>query len=101
MVSSGGKKEKKKGSGDTTSMDVDTCSKDKNVDVNGDDQGLYFYDIILSGGEHLDFGTFQNMKIQRLWTVHHLNNKELFYNERNFTMIEKNMSRPSDKILRW
>ena len=100
MVSSGGKKEKRVRETLLLWMWIHV-QRIKNVDVNGDDQGLYFYDIILSGGEHLDFGTFQNMKIQRLWTVHHLNNKELFYNERNFTMIEKNRSRPSDKILRW
>jgi hypothetical protein len=54
-------------------MDVDKCSKDKNVDVSGDESE--------DQGEHLNFGTFQNMKIQRLWTVHLNDNISAVINE--------------------
>jgi len=38
-------------------------------DEDSEDQGLSFDDIISPGGQHLNFGTFQNMEIKKLWAV--------------------------------
>ena len=47
-------------------------SKDEGMvedDEDSEDHGLSFDDIISPGGQHLNFGTFQNMEIKKLWAV--------------------------------
>jgi len=39
-------------------------------DEDSEDQGLSFDDIISPVGQHLNFGSFQNMEIRNLWTIH-------------------------------
>ena len=40
----------------------------ENCDEDSEDQGLYFDNIISPGGEHLNFGSFQNMEIRNVWS---------------------------------
>ena len=50
-------------------------------DDDSEDQGLCFDDIISPGGEHLNFGTFQNMEIKKLWAVRMPDNNSTIINE--------------------
>ena len=62
---------KRKGKGNVT----------EHSDSESSDQGLCFDDIISPGGEHLNFGTFQNMEIKNLWSVKLSENVSAVINE--------------------
>lgn len=50
-------------------------------DAKSFDQRLCFDDIISSGGEHLNFGTFKNMEIKQLWYMKLRDNVSAVINE--------------------
>jgi len=62
---------------------VDT-NKGKSQDVSeeeSEDQGLSFDDIISPGGQHLNFGTFENMEIKNIWHMQLADNSIVPINE--------------------